>query len=42
MDMLQNFVPGQYKYTGYPADISEVYDFDKVVVDQGKEQDVLV
>lgn len=45
MDMLQNFVPGRYKYTGYPTDISEVYDFDnvtEVVVDEGeKESDEL-
>ena len=39
MDMLQNFVPGKYKYTGYPADISEIYDFDNV--GEHKEQDVL-
>ena len=41
MDMLQNFVPGKYKYTGYPADISEVYDFDnveEVVVDPGEKE----
>jgi hypothetical protein len=40
MDMLEN------KYQGYPADISEVYDFDnveEVVVDDGeKEQDVVI
>ena len=32
MDMLQNFVPGKYKYTGYPAHISEIYDYDNAVV----------
>ena len=40
MDMLQNFVPGKYKYTGYPAHISEIYDFD-VNVGAKKKQDVL-
>ena len=40
MDMLQNFVPGKYKYGGYPGHISEIYDFD-VGVGEKKEQDVL-
>jgi hypothetical protein len=40
MDMLQNFVPGKYKYTGYPAHISEIYDYEKSA--EAKEQDVLI
>ncbi len=42
MDMLQNFVPGKYKYGGYPADISEIYDYESAGVGEAKEQDVLI
>jgi hypothetical protein len=42
MDMLQNFVPGKYRYTGYPADISEIYDYENAIVGDVKEQDVLI
>lgn len=45
MDMLNNFVPGRYKYQGYPAHISDVYDFDNVpnlAVTEDKERDVVL
>lgn len=43
MDMLQNFVPGKYKYGGYPAHISEIYDYEASAgAREAKEQDVLI
>jgi hypothetical protein len=42
MDMLQNFVPGKYQYTGYPAHVSEIYDYEvNAGVGEAKEQDVV-